>query len=220
MSHIGILSFVIFMFLLSQTIKIMNKLYYIFFSLLLTLFACDNGVIMSSDSDITTRSSVNSFSLFKDIKTYTLSNGDNSISGQIYCTEEAEYTFIFTFDGTNGCHYEAGIGTNIRIYPNNGGSFRTITTVLKPGVHNCFVDIKFTGSDQQGNGRLVITKINNVPLNMAYEGSVDLVASGSSNRTPDIGTIPEHWRCSTCGLLNSWIPKCAACGAENKEYKN
>ena len=74
MSHIGILSFVIFMFLLSQTIKIMNKLYYIFFSLLLTLFACDNGVIMSSDSDITTRSSVNSFSLFKDIKTYTLSN--------------------------------------------------------------------------------------------------------------------------------------------------
>ena len=73
--------------------------------------------------------------------THTLSNGDNSISGQIYCTEEAEYTFIFAFEGTNGCHYEAGIGTNVRIYPNNGGSFRTITTVLKPGVHNCFVDI-------------------------------------------------------------------------------
>ena len=152
--------------------------------------------------------------------THTLSNGDNSISGQIYCTEEAEYTFIFAFEGTNGCHYEAGIGTNVRIYPNNGGSFRTITTVLKPGAHDCFVDVKFTGSDQQGYGRLVITKINNVPLNMAYEGSVDLVASGHSNRTPDIGTIPGHWRCSTCGLLNSWIPKCAACGAENKEYKN
>lgn len=198
----------------------MNKLYYILFCLLMTMFACDNSEIVDSDPKRMTRSGAHSFSLFKDIESYTLPNGNNSISGKIYCTEKAEYTFIFAFDGTNGCRYEAAIGTNFQIYPTNGNSFRTISTILQPGVHDCFVKVSFNAEGQQGYARLAITKINNVSPNIPDGGCADLVAAGHSNiRDGSTETIPGHWRCPTCGLLNSWIPKCVSCGAENSEFK-
>lgn len=198
----------------------MNKLLYTFFILLLAMSACDNSEIVDSNPNLMTRSGVESFSLFKDIDSYTNIDGSNYISGKIYCTEKAEYTFTFAFEGTNGSRYEAGVGTKFSIYPYQGSSFRTISAVLEPGVHYCFVTVKFSGSDQHASARLVITKINNEPLNKGYEGYVDLVAGGYSNIHDGGGTIPGHWRCGNCGLLNSWIPNCSACGATNHDYNN
>lgn len=46
----------------------MNKLYYLIFSLLLAMSACDNSEIVDSDPNLMTRSGVNPFSLFKDVE--------------------------------------------------------------------------------------------------------------------------------------------------------
>lgn len=149
MSHIGILSFVIFMFLLSQTIKIMNKRSYIFLSLLSAMSACDNSITMDSESNIMTRSVIKDFTYFNNIETITSETGDCWISGDIYCSREATYTFIFAFEATENVGYEASIGTSPMIRPDNGSNFRTITRVLKPGINHCYVHLLFTGSYQQ-----------------------------------------------------------------------
>ena len=220
MSHIGILSFVIFMFLLSQTIKIMNKRSYIFLSLLLAMSACDNSITMDSESNIMTRSVIKDFTYFNNIETITSETGDCWISGDIYCSREATYTFIFSGEATGNVGYEPSIVTSPMLRPDNGSNFRTITRVLKPGINHCYVHLLFTGPDQQGYARLIITQINNNPLSSEYTGeSVDLVASGYSNlQDTSGGTIPGHWHCPSCGILNSWSDKCPICGTENSKY--
>lgn len=149
--------------------------------LLLVVSSCEKSVIMDECHDSRqTSSSVNSnFSYFLNTESYTDKySGDTSITGDIICTKETEYTFVFAFNGSAGVKYEAGIGTNVRFYNTNGSSFRTITTKLAPGTHHCFVELYFSNENQTADARLVIQKINgSLPEG---EGSGDLVAWGTS----------------------------------------
>lgn len=198
----------------------MNKLYYILFSLLLTVSACDNSIIMESEPNIMTRSIIRDFTYFNNLETIISETGDCWISGDIYCAREATYTFIFAFEATGSVGYEASIGATPMIRPDNGSNFRTITRVLKPGINHCYVRTIFTGPNQQAYARLIVTKINNDPLSNEYVGdSVDLVASGYSKfLDTGGGTIPGHWHCPSCGILNSWGDKCPICGTVNSDY--
>lgn len=198
----------------------MNKLFYTLFILLLAFPACDNSVISDSEPGIMTRSIITDFTYFNNLETITSETGNCWIKGDIYCSREATYTFIFAFEAIGNVGYEAAIGISPKIRNDNGSNFRTITRVLKPGINNCYIHLMFTGVDQQAYARLVITKINNDPLSNQYTGeSVDLVASGYSKlQNTGGGTIPGHWHCPSCGTLNSWSDKCPICGTENSNY--
>ena len=157
----------------------MNKLHYIFFSLLLAMSACDNSEIVDSEPKLMTRSAVTDFSYFNNIEQTKYEGGYNWISGDIYCEREATYTFILAFNATGNVSCEASIGATPLIRLNNGSDFQTITRVLQPGINHCYVRLFLTGENQQGYARLVITKINSSAENQYVGDSVDLVASGS-----------------------------------------
>jgi hypothetical protein len=160
----------------------------------------------------TSNNQVNTNTLFQNTDFYTSPSGDNYISGEIYSSEEAEYTFIFAYQGDPGVYYASLGALAPTIRPNNGGNFRTFTITLQPGVNYFSVGVSFSGENQTAMARLVIDKING--RNLYNEpGYVDLVASGQSNITNPTETIPAHWVCNTCGFINAEnLGICIACG--------
>lgn len=182
---------------------------------LLLVTSCEQNQMLDevAESKVQTRA-VSELSYFKDVESYTDSgSGEVYICGNIYCTEEAEYSFIFSFQGNGGSSYEARIGNGPIIRPDNGGPFREFKMKLSPGVHKCSVQIYFTNCDQSADARLVIRGINgSMPVG---EGSGDLVAQGFSKLgCSGTGSEPMHWTCNYCHFtLNSVeSDRCVSCG--------
>lgn len=190
--------------------------FYFIVSCLLLLSGCQQSDLMEevTNASISSRA-VQTVSYFKNVERYENDlSGEVYIKGEIHCTEEAEYTFIFSFQGSVGTGYDAQIGYN-HIYPSNGSSFREITMKLKPGIHQCCVQIYFTGRNQQADARLVIRKINGTTSFVA-EGSGDLVAQGISKMSTLDGSVPAHWTCPSCycSLNGVGSTTCLSCGKD------
>lgn len=190
----------------------------IYIFLLLLVSSCEQSSILDSQEEqesgsITTRSnySISEYSMFQNIVRYT-SAASASMTGDIYCPEQAEYTFMFSFRASPGVNYYAYVG-DLVLYPSNGSSFRTVTAKLKAGTNTIDVGVNFSGANQQAEVRLVIEKINGNPL-YSEEGYCDL-AFGASSELADLGGGSEayHWMCGSCRMLNSMsTSSCIACG--------
>lgn len=189
-----------------------------FFNLLVcavvcSLSGCDNILPLDTENTLTTRSSNAMYNGFSNVKTLEEPKGDMTMTGDIVCSEPTEYTFRFAFDGSSGTAYEAGIGTQIRLYPYNGSTMRTITVTLPAGTNKCFVKTIFTGSNQQAYARLVIEEVNgskSIPVN-GYE---DLTVQGVSKIQDIGGSEPFHTKCPSCGALLGNDDTCPFCGAD------
>lgn len=184
-------------------------------SCLLLLASCQQSDLLE-DIDVVNVSfrATKETSYFKNVERYIEDSGEVYIGGEIHCTEEAEYSFIFAFQGNAGASYEAWIGSN-HIYPSNGSSFREITMKFKPGIHTCSLQIYFTGPNQQADARIIIKKINGT-ASTAGEGSGDLVAHGESKLAETGGGESMHWTCPYCHftLNGTGSDICISCGKE------
>ena len=78
----------------------------------------------------------------------------NNISGQIYCSEDCEYTFTFGYNGSES--YRVVIGDTV-LTPNNGSDLRQFTITLRAGYTNCSVSVIGTSP---AYARLTIDAIN------------------------------------------------------------
>lgn len=179
--------------------------------LLLISVSCEKSVTLDDVSDmrIAPRSVNNDYSFFKDVEGI----GTSHLSGYLYCSKPSTYTIMFSYSGDAGVIYEAGIGDNIRVYPTNGESLRTITVTLQPGKHRCFVDLSFQQGGLCGTALFNIRAVNG-DLLAGTEGYGDLVASGCSEMQGSGGSQAVHWVCSKCNMINSnAISNCLSCGS-------
>lgn len=78
----------------------------------------------------------------------------NNITGQIYCSEDCEYTFTFGYNGSES--YRVVIGDTV-LTPDNGSDLRQFTITLKAGYTNCSVSLIGTSP---AYARLAINAIN------------------------------------------------------------
>lgn len=123
-----------------------------------------NFTYATAETDATLVTSTATQSLFINV------NGSGaSITGQIYCSEDSEYTFTFGYNGSED--YEVVIGDTV-LTPSNGSSFRQFTLTLKAGYTDC--SITLTGTSY-AYARLVIDAING-DTNAGTDGYIDLVA--------------------------------------------
>lgn len=95
------------------------------------------------------------------------------ISGDIYCAQDAQYTFTFGFNGSGS--YRVVVGDEV-LTSGNGASLRTFTLNLKAGYNHCSVTVS-AGSTGFAYGRLVITHINGDTSYPDADGYMDLVAN-------------------------------------------
>lgn len=107
-----------------------------------------------------------------------ISSSSMSISGDIYCSEDTEYTFIFLFGGSGT--YRATIGDQV-LTPDNGSDFRNFTLKLKAGYTHCSVTVT-PNAGGQVYARLLIDAVNG-DTSMNCEGCLDLVTMGSISRS-------------------------------------
>ncbi|MDE6800125.1 MAG: hypothetical protein K2P62_07755 [Phocaeicola sp.] len=186
-----------------------------YFFILFCLFfvtGCEQGRLSDEllESDMQTRA-VKELSYFKDVEYTTVSNGEIYTRGTIYCTEEAEYSFIFSFQGVGGSSYKASIGSML-IEPANGGAFREIKMKLKPGKHICDIHVYFTNCDQSADVRLVIRGINgSLPVG---EGGCDIGGYAVSQLGYIGGSEAAHWTCLHCYFTLNSVESaiCTSCG--------
>lgn len=189
-------------------------------SCLLLLASCQQSDLLEEVHNASASSrATQEASYFKNVERYVSdASGEVHIKGEIHCTEETEYTFIFSFQGSAGTSYEAWIGYNSHLFPANGSPVREIKTKLKPGIHICSVQIYFSDSDQQADARLVIRKINGTTAGVG-EGSGDLVAQGQSKLAPTGGGESMHWTCTYCRFTLNGVENttCISCGKPQKQ---
>lgn len=193
-----------------------NSRYLLILFLFLTLCNCsqDNSIYdEAKDSSITSRSTTSDYSYFLNTETYISSSGETSTIGEIHCTKAGTYNILFAFNGSEGSSYFGYIG-NTQVYPSNGSNFRTLNITLQPGIHKCSMVVLFSGVSQQAEARFYIQGINGISSGN-YEGAGDLTAQGHSLLTDPVETIPMHWKCPKCGLLNGSVLNCLECGHES-----
>jgi len=197
---------------------VMKTKCFILFCLLLVMASCnENSPIDSQElsygEELSVFTKSNRNTLFQNVESFTALNGDTWITGEIYCPNRVEYTFVFAFYGqVGGATYYVNLSSYKNFYPANGGSFRTEKIVLAPGTHYFSVGVFFSEPGQSGNARLMIDKINGQMITNE-DGYVDLVAEGESQIHDPGGSEPFHWTCPACGMLNSIATStCVACG--------
>lgn len=189
---------------------------------LLLVTSCEQNQMLDevAESKVQTRA-VRELSYFKDVESYTDSgSGEVYICGNIYCTEEAEYSFIFSFQGSEGSSYAATVGNVAFIRPDNGGNFREFKVKLKPGIHKCDVCIYFTDHEQSADARLVIKGINGSSAGSGA-GFSDLVACGTSLLAHIVGSVPVHWTCPYCHFMlnGDGSDICISCGKSRSSFE-
>jgi len=191
-------------------------------ALLILIFGCINNdsfahkkpVKKYENSSISIKSTENStsFTLFQNINTYTNEIGNSTITGEIFCPQPAIYTFGFGYMGNGGSYVVSLPNGNqdLRLY--NGKAQRTVTIPLAAGVNEFSVDLLFSGSNQHGEARLTVEKINGNAAG-SEAGCIDLVAQGQSNLIEPGGGSTYHWICTSCYALNSTGTSiCIDCG--------
>lgn len=180
---------------------------------ILSLFSCNQEEIINNDANLESRAANSDYSYFLNTETYISPSGETSTIGEIHCTKAGTYNILFAFNGSEGSSYFGYVG-NTQVYPSNGSNFRTLNITLQPGIHKCSMVVLFSGVSQQAEARFYIQGINGISSGN-YEGAGDLTAQGYSLLTDPVETIPMHWICPECGLLNGSALNCLNCGHES-----
>lgn len=154
----------------------MKTYHFLLICLIAMLSSCVNTAIDEVIDDAPQSRAANSDCTF--FMNLSSTNSGSSISGDIYCSEDTEYTFIFVFGGSGT--YRATIGDQV-LAPDNGSDFRNFTLKLKAGYTHCSVTVT-PNSGGQVYARLLIDAVNG-DKSMNCEGCLDLVAMGSIVRS-------------------------------------
>lgn len=158
------------------------KKHYLYLFLLFFMFGCNKADIiaeqeLSQDSGVILRSGSLEYTFFQNVESFTESSGDNFIEGEIYCSQETVGVFQLGCQLAPGATYLLWTPSGVYSSSTPGSSLKTITTVLRPGINHFSLSVRFSGPNQNGMARLVITSIGGSLLG---EGYVDLVAQGHS----------------------------------------
>lgn len=123
-----------------------------------------NFAYATAETNVTAATSTETNSFFINVSGVNT----NNITGQIYCSEDCEYTFTFGYNGPES--YRVVIGDTV-LTPDNGSDLRQITITLRAGYTNCSVSVIGTSP---AYARLVIDAIN---------GNASAYGSGYSDLT-------------------------------------
>lgn len=155
----------------------MKTYHFLLICLIAMLSSCVNTAIDETIDDVPQSRAANSDCTF--FMNLSSTNSGSSISGDIYCSEDTEYTFIFVASSSGT--YRAAIGNQV-LTPDNGSTFRNFTLKLKAGYTHCSLTVTPPNTGGEVYARLLIDAVNG-DKSMNCDGCPDLVAMGSIVRS-------------------------------------
>ena len=144
-----------------------------FFSLLCSLLlcvSCEQSECLNDAESPVSRALINDeYTYFQNIA-YP---GNNSISGDIYCSNEIDYSFTIGFQANVGANCKVKIGDTVMNVVAN--AVKKFTVKLPAGTTHCSVEIDTSGVSEQAYARLVIDNIGST--SGTHEGYGDLTVT-------------------------------------------